>query len=68
ITSGLVVGFVLEKENAINDYRELIGSTNPKEAHIGTVRSDYGIETSKNSVHGSDCESSVIKETKVFFA
>ena len=54
LSSGPIVAMVLEKENAILDNRELMGSTNPKEANEGTIRKKYGISIDKNSVHGSD--------------
>tara|TARA_B100000963_G_scaffold323986_1_gene309165 strand:- start:7 stop:426 length:420 start_codon:yes stop_codon:yes gene_type:complete len=54
LSSGPIVAMILEKENAILDNRELMGSTNPKEASEGTIRKKYGISIDKNSVHGSD--------------
>ncbi|MDU5805824.1 MAG: nucleoside-diphosphate kinase [Haemophilus parainfluenzae] len=52
--SGPIVVSVLEKENAVKDYRTLIGSTNPAEAAEGTIRKDFALSQRENSVHGSD--------------
>jgi len=67
ITSGYVVALLLERENAIEMLRELIGSTDPKEARPGTVRFLYGIDITKNSVHASDSKESFEYEVKHFF-
>ena len=52
--SGPMVVSVLEKENAVKDYRTLIGATNPAEAAEGTIRKDFALSQRENSVHGSD--------------
>ena len=67
ITSGPVVAILLERENAIEMLRELIGSTDPKKARPGTVRFLYGIDITKNSVHASDSKESFEYEVKHFF-
>ena len=54
LSSGPIVVMILEKENAIMANRELMGSTNPKDAAEGTIRKKFGISIDKNSVHGSD--------------
>ncbi len=54
MSSGSIVPIALEKENAIEDYRKLIGSTDPTEAEEGTVRKLYGESKAINAVHGSD--------------
>ena len=54
LSSGPIVVMILEKENAILANRELMGSTNPKDAKEGTIRKKFGISIDKNSVHGSD--------------
>ena len=54
LSSGPIVVMALEKENAVQDNRNLMGATNPKEAKDGTLRKKYGISIDKNSVHGSD--------------
>ena len=67
LSSGPIVAMVLEKENAILDNRELMGSTNPKEANEGTIRKKYGISIDKNSVHGSDSLENAKIEIDFFF-
>ena len=54
LSSGPIVVMKLEKENAIFENRELMGSTNPKDAKEGTIRKKFGLSIDKNSVHGSD--------------
>ena len=54
LASGPIVVMILEGENAIKLNREIMGSTNPKDAKDGTIRKLYGISIDKNSVHGSD--------------
>ena len=66
--SGRVVAIALEKENAIEDYRKLIGATDPLEAANGTVRKLYGESKSFNAVHGSDSAENGMKEVGFFFA
>ncbi|MFC0309658.1 nucleoside-diphosphate kinase [Gallibacterium trehalosifermentans] len=68
MTSTPVVVLVLEKENAIVDYRALMGKTNPEEAHIGTLRHDFALNGRQNSVHGSDSIASAEREIAYFFA
>ncbi|KGQ56423.1 MULTISPECIES: nucleoside-diphosphate kinase [Gallibacterium] len=67
MTSTPVVVLVLEKENAIADYRELMGKTNPVDAHMGTLRRDFALDGSRNSVHGSDSIQSAEREIAYFF-
>lgn len=59
---------VLEKENAIQDYRNLIGTTNPETAAEGTIRRDFALSQRENSVHGSDSQASAEREIAYFFA
>ena len=54
MTSGPIVAAILEKENAVNDFRTLIGSTNPEEAAEGTIRKLFAKSISENAIHGSD--------------
>ena len=54
MTSGPIVAAVLQKENAVEDFRKLIGSTNPEEAEEGTIRKIYAESISANAIHGSD--------------
>jgi len=67
MTSGPVMVQVLEGENAIDAYRELMGKTNPEEAACGTIRSDYALSMRFNSVHGSDSPASAAREIEFFF-
>ena len=59
---------VLEKENAVQDYRTLIGTTNPETAAEGTIRRDFALNQRENSVHGSDSPESAAREIAYFFA
>ena len=56
MTSGAIVAAILEKENAVEDFRTLIGATNPAEAAEGTIRKIYATDISANAVHGSDSD------------
>lgn len=68
MTSGPVVTIALEKENAVADYRTLIGATDPAEAAEGTIRKLYADSKSENAVHGSDSEENGRNEVAFFFA
>lgn len=68
MSSGPIVPIALEKENAIEDYRKLIGSTDPAQAEEGTVRKLYGESKSYNAVHGSDSVENGIIEIGFFFS
>ncbi len=67
LSSGPIVVIILEKENAILANRELMGSTNPKDAKEGTIRKKFGISIDKNSVHGSDSPVNAKIEIDFFF-
>ena len=67
LSSGPIVVMILEKEDAVKDNRELMGSTNPKEASEGTIRKKFGISIDKNSVHGSDSIENAKLEIDFFF-
>ena len=67
ISSGPLVAIVLKGENAVQKNRDLMGSTNPKEAKPGTIRNLYAISIDKNSVHGSDSVENAIVEIDLFF-
>ena len=67
LSSGPIVAMILEKDNAVALNRELMGSTNPKDAKEGTIRNIYGISIDKNSVHGSDSLENAKKEIDFFF-
>ena len=67
MTSGPVIVQVLEGENAIENYRKIMGATNPENAEEGTIRKEFALNIQENSVHGSDSENSAIIEIKFFF-
>tara|TARA_B100001057_G_C22276017_1_gene728830 strand:+ start:140 stop:553 length:414 start_codon:yes stop_codon:yes gene_type:complete len=67
LSSGPIVAMVLEKENAVLANRDLMGSTNPKDAEDGTIRKKFGISIDKNSVHGSDSIENAKIEIDFFF-
>ena len=67
MTSGPCVPIALEKENAVEDYRKLIGATDPNEAEDGTIRKLYAESKSYNAVHGSDSVENGIIEVSFFF-
>ena len=68
MTSGPVVCSILEGENAIQRYRELMGATNPANAAEGTIRKKYALNIEANSVHGSDAPETAAFETGYFFS
>jgi nucleoside-diphosphate kinase len=68
ISSGPVVALILEKDNAVEDFRTLIGSTNPEKAAEGTIRKRFAVNMTQNSIHGADSEESARKEWSFFFA
>ncbi|HHE9443979.1 nucleoside-diphosphate kinase [Haemophilus influenzae] len=65
--SSPIVVSVLEKENAVKDYRTLIGTTNPETAEKGTIRKDFALSQRENSVHGSDSIENANREIAYFF-
>lgn len=67
MSSAPIVVQVLEKENAIADYRALMGATDPKKAAEGTIRARFGTELPCNAVHGSDSQESAAREISFFF-
>jgi len=67
MSSGTVVVMVLEAENVISKYRDLMGATNYKEAEEGTIRRDFATDIEKNVVHGSDSKKSADFEIDYFF-
>ena len=68
MSSGPCVPVVLEKENAVSDFRLLIGATNPAEAKAGTIRHDFADSMGENIVHGSDSAENGKIESNYFFA
>lgn len=68
MTSGPIVAAILEKDNAVADFRELIGATNPAEAKEGTIRAKYAKSIGENAVHGSDSDENAEIEGNFHFA
>ncbi|MEM9933218.1 MAG: nucleoside-diphosphate kinase [Bacteroidota bacterium] len=68
MSSGPCVPMVLEKENAVTDFRTLIGATNPKEAAEGTIRALYAESIEANAIHGSDSDENAQIESAYFFS
>jgi len=67
MTSGPIVAAILEKENAVLDFRNLIGATDPAEAADGTIRKSYAESKAKNAVHGSDSDENAQIEGEFHF-
>lgn len=67
MTGGPIVAAVLKKENAVEDFRKLIGSTNPLEAEKGTIRNLFADSISENAIHGSDSDENAIIESSFLF-
>ncbi|MFL2628162.1 MAG: nucleoside-diphosphate kinase [Candidatus Marisimplicoccus sp.] len=67
ITRGPIVAAVLEKDNAVEDFRKLIGSTDPNEAEEGTIRKNFARSKGENAVHGSDSDENAEIEIKFHF-
>ena len=67
MTSGPIVAAILEKENAVADFRTLIGSTDPADAADGTIRKSYAESKAKNAVHGSDSDENAQIEGEFHF-
>ncbi len=67
MTSGPVVIQVLEGENAVENYRKIMGSTNPENAEEGTIRKKFALNIQENSVHGSDSQENANNEINYFF-
>tara|TARA_A100000164_G_scaffold37918_1_gene28993 strand:+ start:278 stop:697 length:420 start_codon:yes stop_codon:yes gene_type:complete len=67
MTGGPIVAAVLKKENAVEDFRKLIGSTNPLEAEKGTIRNLFADSISENAIHGSDSDENAIIESNFHF-
>ena len=68
MTSGPIVAAILEKDNAVADFRTLIGATNPAEAAEGTIRKAYATSLGENAVHGSDSDDNAAIEGAFHFA
>ncbi|MBY5960163.1 nucleoside-diphosphate kinase [Membranicola marinus] len=68
MSSGPIVAAVLEKENAVEDFRKLIGATNPAEAEEGTIRAKFATSIGENAVHGADSDDNAEREASFHFA
>tara|TARA_B100001063_G_C16778894_1_gene568757 strand:- start:7562 stop:7957 length:396 start_codon:yes stop_codon:yes gene_type:complete len=68
MSSGPIVAAILEKDNAVADFRTLIGATNPAEAAEGTIRKLYAESISANAIHGSDSDENAAIEGNFFFS
>ena len=68
MTRGPIVAAILEKENAVADFRTLIGATNPEEAAEGTIRKMFAVSISENAVHGSDSDENAAIEGAFHFS
>ena len=68
MTSGPIVVAILEKENAVEEYRKLIGATDPSKAEEGTIRKLYAESIEANAVHGSDSDENALIEGNFFFS
>jgi len=68
MSSGPIVVSILEGENGIDKYREIMGATNPENAQEGTIRKAYALDIEKNSVHGSDAPETAQVEMAYFFS
>ena len=68
MTSGPIIAAILEKENAVADFRNLIGATDPSEAAEGTIRKHYAESKGRNAVHGSDSDENAAIESEFHFS
>ena len=68
IVSGPVVAAILEKENAVSNFRKLIGATNPADAEKGTIRKIFATSIQNNAIHGSDSDENALIESEFHFA
>jgi nucleoside-diphosphate kinase len=68
MTSGPVVVMVLKHENAVEEFRKLIGATDPAKAEPGTIRKRFAVSVQMNAVHGSDSDENAERESSFFFA
>lgn len=68
MSSGPIIAAILEKDNAVLDYRELIGNTNPEKAAEGTIRKLFAESLTANAVHGADSDDNALREGSFFFS
>lgn len=67
MTSGPVVVMILKHNNAVEEFRKIIGATDPNKAEPGTIRNLFGVSVQMNAVHGSDSDENAIRESNFFF-
>jgi len=67
MTSSDIIPMVLEKENAVEEFRKLLGATDPAKAEEGTIRAMFGENIEQNVCHGSDCDENAERECRFFF-
>ncbi len=68
MSSGPIVAAILKKDNAVEDFRKLIGATDPAKAEPGTIRAKYGTDVGQNAIHGSDSDENARIEADFFFS
>lgn len=68
MSSGPIIAAILEKENAVTDFRKLIGATDPAKADAGTIRKLYAASVGENAIHGSDSDENAGIESSFFFS
>src|SRR5690606_28207507 len=68
MSSGPIIPMILEKDNAVEDFRKLIGATDPKKAEPGTIRAQFAKSIEANAIHGSDSDANAEIEGNFFFS
>lgn len=68
MTSGPIIAMILKHENAVTQYRKLMGSTDPGKAEPGTIRKKFAVSVQMNAVHGSDSDENALIESNFFFS
>ena len=68
MSSGPIIAAILEKNNAVEDFRKLIGATDPAKADAGTIRKDFAESLGRNAIHGSDSDENAVIEGNFFFS
>lgn len=68
MTSGPVIVMILRHENAVEEFRKLIGATDPYKADLGTIRKTFAVSVKMNAVHGSDSDENAVRESNFFFS
>ena len=68
MSSGPIIALVLQKENAVQEFRTLIGNTDPQKAEVGTIRNLFAVSIDANAIHGSDSDDNALIESDFFFS